>query len=337
MTVHESSDHAERAERRDVGEATLEQLHADVTRLSGAFMTDDPFPVFREMRRVRNRMYAVLERQVWPRDQAELYFLLAATNALMSAGADDLGYRSAAEELARAGWAYAVVIDHRPAMAFLRLHLSRLSYPQRPRQSRDLATSALEYLAEGPTAAYAHLMYGRAMANLGDADAARRAIATASEVREREYHDELLEIGGEFDLSRASQHYLGGTALLEVPSAEADAISELEQAAALYAAGPGPGETHGFGMRALTQIDLATARLRLGELDAAADALATVLALASSQRIAALPERLEQVRAELSRPRYRSSTIGGRLAQQIEDFSEDTIGRELHELPLGPS
>jgi HAD superfamily hydrolase (TIGR01509 family) len=34
MTAHEGSDHAEQAERRDIGEATLEQLEADL-RLHG--------------------------------------------------------------------------------------------------------------------------------------------------------------------------------------------------------------------------------------------------------------------------------------------------------------
>jgi hypothetical protein len=337
MTAHEGSAHAEHAEQRGIGEATLEQLHADVTRLSRDFMTGEPFALFREMRRVRNRMYAALDRRQWPRDQAELYFLLAATNCLMSVAADDLGYRPAAEELARAGWAYAIVIDHRPVMAHLRLHLSRISYDQRPRQSRDLAASALEYQPHGPTGAYAQLMYGRATARLGDTGAARRAITAAHEARDHDHHDELLDIGGEFDLSRASQHYLAGAALIEVPGAEADVIAELEQAAELYAAGPQIGETHGFGMQALTQIDLATTQLRTGQLDAAVDALTPVLGLASSQRIDALPSRLERVRAELANPRYQASPQADELDERIEEFSHDTIGRELRELPLGPS
>jgi predicted negative regulator of RcsB-dependent stress response len=297
-------------------------------------MTGEPFPLFREMRRVRSRMYAALERRLWPRDQSELYFLLAALNCLMAVAADDLGYRPAAEELARAGWAYAVVIDHRPVMAHLRLHLSRISYSQRPRHSRDLAASALEYVADGPNAAYAQLMYGRAAAHLGDAHAARRAITAASDARDRDHHDDLLEIGGEFDLSRATQQYLAGAALIEVPDAEADVVTELEQAVDLYAAGPGTGETHGFGMQALTRIDLATAQLQTGQLDAAA-ALAPVLALASSQRIDALSPRLDRVRAELARPRYQGSSQASDLDERIEDFSRDTIGRELHELPMG--
>jgi len=38
MAAHEGSEHAEQAERRDIGEATLEQLHADVARLSAESM-----------------------------------------------------------------------------------------------------------------------------------------------------------------------------------------------------------------------------------------------------------------------------------------------------------
>ncbi|MGE5288252.1 MAG: hypothetical protein ACM3ML_13845 [Micromonosporaceae bacterium] len=76
MAAHEGSNHAENAEARDIGDTTLEQLHADVARLSVESMTGEPFPMFREMRRVRSRIYAALERRVWPRDAGELYLLL---------------------------------------------------------------------------------------------------------------------------------------------------------------------------------------------------------------------------------------------------------------------
>ncbi len=39
MAAHESSGHAEHAERRDIGEATLEQIRADIVRLSREYMT----------------------------------------------------------------------------------------------------------------------------------------------------------------------------------------------------------------------------------------------------------------------------------------------------------
>ena len=96
--------------------------------------------MFQEMRRVRDRMYAALDRRLWPRDQTDLYLLLGCLNCLMAAAADDLGYPSASEELIRAGWAYAVAIDHKPLMAKLRADLAAVAYwHNRPRQARDLA------------------------------------------------------------------------------------------------------------------------------------------------------------------------------------------------------
>jgi hypothetical protein len=55
--------------------------------------------MFREMRRLCSRIYAALDRQLWPRDQTELYFLLGALNCLMAVAASDLGYTQAGEEL----------------------------------------------------------------------------------------------------------------------------------------------------------------------------------------------------------------------------------------------
>lgn len=83
MAAHEGSEHAERAEQRGIGDATLDQLRADVTRLSREYMTGDPFHPFLEMRRVRNRMHEALDRRMWPRDATTLYLLLGCLNGLM--------------------------------------------------------------------------------------------------------------------------------------------------------------------------------------------------------------------------------------------------------------
>ncbi len=99
MTAHESNEYAQRAEGRDIGEASLEQLRNDVIRLSREFMTGEPLPLFFEMRRVRNLMYTGLDRRLWPRDQVELYFLLGSLNGLMGVTANCMGSPTAAEEL----------------------------------------------------------------------------------------------------------------------------------------------------------------------------------------------------------------------------------------------
>ena len=77
-----------------------------------------------------DRMHDALDRRLWPKDVTELYFLLGCLNDLMGCLAADLGYAAAAEELARAGWAFAVVTGHQGLMAKLRLDLAAL--PDRP-------------------------------------------------------------------------------------------------------------------------------------------------------------------------------------------------------------
>jgi transcriptional regulator with XRE-family HTH domain len=333
MTAHDGSDHAERAERRDIGEATLEQLRADLVRLSHEYMAGDPLPLFLEMRRVRERMFAALDRRLWPRDASDLYFLVGCISDLMAVAADDLGYPEASQELIRAGWAYAVAIDHRPLMAQLRLQHAYVTAWRFPRQSRDLAVNGLEYLGDGQNAAQLQLLSARAAARLGDGAAARAAIAAAGDAMAREHRDDLIEIGGEFVFSRATQHCMAGAAAAEIPGGQAEAISELEQAAELYASGPGPGEDLSQHCQMITHADLATVRLRGGDLEAATLALELVLALPTARRIDSLPQRLTRTRAELASARYQGSAQARELDERIEEFTRDTIVAGLHELP----
>jgi hypothetical protein len=332
MAAHDGSEHAEQAEQRDIGDATLEQLRSDVIRLSHDYMTGEPFELFQEMRRVRGRMYAALDRRLWPRDETDLYLLLGCLDCLMASAADDLGYPHASEELIRAAWAYAVAIDHQPLMAKLRLDLATVAYwHNRPRQACDLAESGLRYLAGGPNAAQLHLKYGRAAARLGDVSGARRAIDEARYARERRNDDDLLQLGGEFGFSRASQHYLAGSTLLEITGAEGEATSELERATELYATGQEEGEDHSYQMRMLAHIELALARVRAGDLDGARPALGPVLVLPPAKRIDPLPQRLEALRTELAR--FYGSPQASGLDQEIEEFSGDTIVGVLSALP----
>ena len=336
MAAHEGSAHAERVEQRGIGEATLEQFRADVMSLSVQYMSGETYGLFREMRRVRDRILEALDRRQWPRDSAELYLLAGCLSALMAAAATNLGYPRAAEELTRAGWAYATIIDHRPLMARLRLCAAYAAYwSGRPEQSANLARSGLEYLADGQNAAQLHLFGGLASARPGDAGSAHAAIAAARDARDRDHRDELLEIGGEFGFSRATQSYYAGFILSEVASDEA--VAELEGAIALYATGPGPGEHHSRKCQMLAHADLAIARLRAGALDAAITALEPVLALPPAERTAVEGQRLAVVRAELAAPLYRGSAAARGLDEQVAGFAPGELGSLPGQQRVGPA
>ena len=336
MAAHEGSEYAERAEQRGIGEATLEQFRADVTQLAVAYLTGETFGLFTEMRRVRNRITEALSRRQWPRDAAELYLLAGCLSALMAAAAVNLGYPREAGELTRAGWAYATIIDHRPLMARLRLCAAYAAYwSGYPERSADLARSGVGFLADGQSAAQLHLFGGLAAARRGDAAGTRQVIAAARDARDREHHDELLEIGGEFGFSRATQSYYAGFLLSEAArdskprgsKQSGDAAGELERATGLYAAGPGPGEQHSRRCQMLAHTDLAIVRLRAGALDAAIAALEPVLALPPGQRTAVQGQRLSAARAELAQPAYRGSAQARGLAEQLAAFAPAELGR----------
>ena len=333
MAAHEGSDHAEEYEQHGIGEATFEQLRADVVRLSRLSDTGSPLPVFLDMRRVRDRIYRLLDRRLWPSEQTDLHFLLGCLNGLMGITANRLGYPDAAEELIRAGSASASAIDHRPLLAQLRQQLSSVAYLRgRIAESDELAVTGLEFLADGPEAAHLYLNHARAAASLGDADTARQAVAQAHEARGRDYSDDLLDIGGEFAVSLATHHALAGAALADIEGAEGDAATELERSTSLYNQGPEPGEQHWFGGRPLAGADLAIVRLRSGALDGARTALEPAFALPAEQRIADLTTRLAQVRSELAAPVFRGSPQARDLGEQIEEFGRAAVTSGLHSL-----
>jgi transcriptional regulator with XRE-family HTH domain len=319
MAAHEGSEHAERAEQRGIGEATLEQFRADVTRLSTEYLTGETFDLFIQMRRVKNRIGEALDRRQWPRDSAELYLLAGCLSALMAAAATNLGYPQEAEELTRSGWVYATIIDHRPLMARLRLCAAYAAYWHgRHSQAADLARSGLGYLADGQNAAQLHLFAGLACARRGDGETARHAIAAAAQARERDHVDELLEIGGEFGFSAATHHYYAGFILSEADHGEA--VAELERATGLYRSGPGPGEQYSRKCQMLAHTELAIVRLRSGALDAAIVALEPVMALPPGERTAVQAHRLAALRTELIHPLFRNSPQAQDLDEQLEQF-----------------
>jgi transcriptional regulator with XRE-family HTH domain len=319
--AHEGSERAEQAEQRGIGDATVEQFRADVTRLSREYMTSEPLPVFREMRRVRGRMHAALDRRIWPQDSAEIYFLLGCVNGLMADVAYDLGCPGAAQELCRAGWAYATAIGQQALLAKLRLGMASHSYWNGQfKRAAELAASGLECLSNGPTGVQLHLMHGRAAARTGDTAGARRAVTLADHAGAQDYSDDLTGIGGEYDLSRATRHYLVASVLTEIPGASADASAQLERAIELYAAGPGPDETHGYATEAIARVTLAEARLRDAELDGAIDALAPVLALVPGKRIDLIRQRLDSVALQLAQHPDHGSARLRELAGRIAEY-----------------
>jgi hypothetical protein len=120
VAAHESSAHAEWAEASNVGEATLEQLDADVRRIAADYVHSPPLPMFTEMLRVRNRIYLLLAGHQKPAATAHLHLMAGMLCGLLANASTDLGHRDAAAEQARAAWAYGEIIGHNGLRAWTR-------------------------------------------------------------------------------------------------------------------------------------------------------------------------------------------------------------------------
>ena len=178
VTAHESSAHAEWAEASNIGEATLEQLDADVRRIAVDYVHSPPLPMFAEMLRVRNRIYVLLAGRQKPTATAQLHLMAGMLCGLLANASTDLGYRDAAAEQARAAWAYGEIVGHSGLRAWTRGMQALVEYwSGRPEHAVRLAQSASKYADSATVAIRLHAIEARAWSLIGDAREADRCLS----------------------------------------------------------------------------------------------------------------------------------------------------------------
>jgi tetratricopeptide (TPR) repeat protein len=327
--AHESSTHAGWAEGSNVGEATLEQLDADVRRIATDYVHIPPLPMFAEMLRVRNRIYWLLAGRQKPAATAQLHLLAGMLCGLLANASTDLGYRDAAAEQARAAWAYGDIIGHNGLRAWTRGMQALIEYwSGRPQQAVRLAQSARRYADSATARVRLHSIEARAWSLLGDAQEASRCMGAAAEARESPAAGDYLhdEIGGVFGFADTKSCCYAGAACIHLGQADA-ALTAARRAVELYASGPAAERS--YGAESLAWVDMAVAYLLKRSLDGAAESLAPVLAIPAGLRIAQLGERLADVRVRLAGAEFGGARETRDLRERIDNFSGESIVQEL--------
>jgi tetratricopeptide (TPR) repeat protein len=327
--AHESSAHAEWAEGSNVGEATLEQLDADVRRIATDYVHVPPLPMFAEMLRVRNRIYGLLEGRQKPASAAQLHLLAGVLCGLLANASTDLGYRDAAAEQASAAWAYGDIIGHDGLRAWTRGMQALIEYwSGRPQHAVRLAQSAGRYADSATARVRLHSIEARAWSLLGDAREASRCMGAASDARESAAAGDYLhdEVGGVFGFADTKNHCYAGAAYIHLGQADA-ALEAASRAVELYAAGPAAQRS--YGAESLARVDMAVACLLKQRLDGAAESLAPVLAIPAGLRIAQLGDRMADVQARLAGAEFSGAQEARDLRDQIDNFVGETLVQEL--------
>jgi hypothetical protein len=328
--ARESREHAMGAGAVDVSTAAVEGLHEDIVRLARDYHATAPTALVSEALRVRNQVYRLLEQTHRPARAADLYLLAGQTCALMASASFDLGYPTAAEDQARAAYAYAELVGYAPLRAWCRgLQAEAAYWTGRPRRALGLVEAGLTEAPAGAARVRLHSIGARAWSYLGEGATDEVASSTrlAAQAREDDASgDELHEqVGGHFSFDLARQARCEATTYVQVGDGD-KAAQAAAQALQLY------GEQAGDRWRLIeleVHADLAAARLLAGDFDAATEALKPLWELPAHERREGLAYRVSQAGRLLAGGSYRDLPAAGQLADQIEDYTAASVVRAL--------
>ena len=320
--------HAEQTAVSGISPGTVEQLMADVVRLSHAYVSAPPLPLFAAMHRVLGQVQTALDQKLYPAQARDLNFLAGSVCGLMANACLDLGREEAADDLARAAWTHARIIDHAPLMGWARgTQALAAIWDQRYSDAVRHAEDGLSHVLAGMGAVRVRAIHGRALAALGERGQARAAMTAAEKARADADQDELHGgIAGEFAFDDAKLRYYEALVLLDTE--DPDRAGQAAAAAMrLYQAIPARARC--YGCEALARVQLARARLMRKQLSDADEALGSMLALDPQKRISSLNQHLKACRQLLRAPALGRSGLARQLDQQLARFSAASTARAL--------
>jgi hypothetical protein len=143
MAAAESARFGQFAEQSNVGPHTLEQFRADLTRIVTTYPNRPVYPMFVELRALRNRAFELLEGRQYPEQSRELYLVAGALCGVLANASFDLGWLHAAETQARTAFLCAELAGNNALRVWVRGVSRRLHQVGRALQRPRYQTSAL--------------------------------------------------------------------------------------------------------------------------------------------------------------------------------------------------
>jgi hypothetical protein len=154
---------------------------------------------------------------------------------------------------------------------------------------------------------------------LADAQTVTAATRRAEDLRERVLADDLDTLGGIFVFPQIRETYYTVEAHVLLGDSSPQLVSRAEGAVRGFSDTNDP--YWAFGDEAGAKSNLALARLQLGDLEGAAEAVQPVLELPPAQRNAGIIGSVQRVRNSLMRTPVRDAATARELREEITTFS----------------
>lgn len=312
-----SADFARFVAQRNADEFVVEQLEADVARLSRAYVSHPLLELYLEIKRLRDGAFELLRGRQRPRQTTDLYAAASRLCGLSAHVCLDLGDYDSAATHARAARACAEAAGHEGLLAWVRAVESLIAYwTGRYEQAARLAQAGRRHRAGGSVGARLASLEARALAIVGDRVGAVAALADAERAREAMTGKD--EVPGVFTFPSAKQFAYAGTSHLAVGGRVhvQQAIVSADAAIRLYRSAEDDDQSVGDLFAA--HVDLARCHLLLGDLDGTEVMLEFVFAAPPGRMSASIMRRLTALAGELGEPQYGRAVQAAYLRERLQ-------------------
>lgn len=315
------------AEESNVGELTVEQLHADIERIAQLYLHVPTKPLFERSRAVRDRAFVLLAGRQSPRQSRDLYAAAGWAITLLAWMSVDLGRPEVAESHARTAWACAEAADHNELRGWIRATQHTAAFWQDEFvRAADHAQDGLRYAA-GSSRLFLSSALAVDLARSGRISEARAALAAAQEVPDR---PSVSELGGPLLCTPERAEGFWANAQLALGDAR-EALVHADRSVARFEARPHA--VRNAGSERMIRLQQVKAHLTLGELDGAIIALEPIFDTALEYRVRPLIHRMGEV-AAMTAP-YDRVARARQLRERLRDFiyRPDLPGRRMTYTP----
>ncbi|MGK5733313.1 helix-turn-helix domain-containing protein [Streptomyces sp. URMC 124] len=297
----------------------LDELHAGVEETAIDYLSTAPGPMLHRADALRRDALSRLrDYRHGQHQRSDLYVAAGRLSGILAYSALDLGDADAALEHARAAGRCAQQAGDTELLMWVRGTQSLIS-----RFNGDYGIAlgyvqdGLQYVGDVPGTGAARLLCGevQCLANLGDSGGANQMLHLAEVARERVHRPDSL--AGLFEFSETKQRYYAASSLIWLDGRDDARTAAAEARAAIASWEQMPTAQRSLDDERLCHIYLATALVQLGEVEAAAEAMAPVLELPTEAQISWINKRARRVASMLSAPRYRHSSAAEDLSSAI--------------------
>ncbi|MCK2240081.1 hypothetical protein [Crossiella sp. S99.1] len=309
------------AGQSNVGRAQIEELADDIKALAIDYPVKPVEDLIPELARTQIEIFDYLRGKQPPLVSIDLHLLAGVASGLLAKASHDLRNPREAMTHARTAAECASLAGHPGLQAWAEGMRSMIEYwTNQYSQAARSARRGIELTPgnRGSSAIWLASSEARALAAQGRITEAKAAIEAADRIREVSFPDTLDEIGGLFSFSPARGLYYAADALAR---GRKDCATETEEFAsrALAAYSSASPENRSFGDEAGSRCDLAIARIHLGNIEGAAEAIQPVLELPRPMRIHGIVASVEEVEKTLSTIPHQGRA-GKSLSDEIVEF-----------------